>query len=140
MFKLIPDQQIRRKVEVNLPYDTGDQPKKAVIFATFRIVKKSVKKARDQEVARLTKQARDYIQGNEDELEVSTVDKEGEYLTEDLVNLEGIQDPESDDDLAFDSELLETLLEIDHVREALMIDWKKIQNNSAFKKAEKAKN
>lgn len=140
MFKLIPEQQIRRKIDIDLPFDSGDTPKKAVVFATFRIQPKSKKKARDQELARLTRQARDYIAGEADVLEVSTVDKEHEYLSEDIVNLEGIQDPDSDDDLEFDSQLLDTILEIDHAREALMIDWKKIQNNSAFRKAEKAKN
>ena len=71
---------------------------------------------------------------------MSNIDKENEYLLEDTTNLEGIQNPEGEDDLPFNKELLLAVLEKDYVRDAFMSVWKNVQNNKAFRKADKAKN
>lgn len=140
MFKLLKREETRQKIEFEIPSDSGEAVQKAFLFATFKVQPRAVKRERDQEVSRLARQAKAYIQGDEAELEMQSKDRETEYLVEDITDLEGVQDPESDSDLPYSEELLRNVLEKDYVRDAFMDTWKEIQNNKAFRKESKAKN
>tara|TARA_R100000951_G_scaffold115493_1_gene123750 strand:+ start:277 stop:702 length:426 start_codon:yes stop_codon:yes gene_type:complete len=141
MFKLLKNETTRQKVEFELPRDSDADVKKAQIFVTFKVNPRKIKRERDQAIAALARQAKNYIEGKEEELEVTTTDSENQYLTEDITNIEGVAGPGDDDDeLEFTPELLEEILEADYVRDALMLVWHNVQNNKAFRKASKAKN
>lgn len=140
MFKLLPEETIRRRIEIPLPFNHGEKQEIAEVFVTWKIQPKSIKRQRDEEMSRLARQAKEYISGTADDLEISLKDKEHEVIAQDMVNLEGIVDPETGEDIPFSDDVLDMVLEKDYARIALLEDWKLIQNNKAFREAEKAKN
>lgn len=140
MFKLLPEDTIRRKLEIPLPYNAGEKQQIAEVYATFKIQPKSVKRTRDIQISQRAKQAQDFINGKSADFDMDIRDLEKEFLLEDVVGLEGVVDPDTEEDIPFSPEILAAVLDRDYAREVFLEDWRLIHSNKAWREAEKAKN
>jgi hypothetical protein len=135
-FVLAPLSSIVVTVKFSIPVDSGAKSAKGDLDVTFKRRSVSEQKEFIRDTRRRTNEALDAADGNIFEVEVNV---DTETLLGDILDVKGLQDDKGKDVL-FTETVLADLLEIDFVRDAIMLAWQELNFGKKLVKELKAKN